>query len=634
MTICKLTIPFFSVLLVLGLITGHMVAVAFADPVAEATWKPTAARVIYTGDPDGQRYRVLPRVVRLLDGTLIAQMERGSHKRTPIFIRSTDGAKTWSKPYPGVMAKEIDVVSHMGVLLDGRLVAVSGGDVEMRLAYSSDQGKTWTAGNQIDHLPMSSAAAGEGRILQLNDGTLVIPLFGYLPEVPGGLSAGVVRSSDYGATWSLSVIGRANPEESKYFSETTVANLNDGTLVALMRPGLTRSVSTDGGKTWSVPVASGLGGTHCSLVQLADGVLLCGYHRPIQLALSADGGKSWYAKMLWSMEEPLSNWGWYTDVAMVDDNTAVALVKEFPASHIVRGCLLHRQPTAGSRLSPNEPWTRPGRRTGEQIVGPDGDTLVWVPAGKFMMGSKEGGSHELPIHEVQMDGFWIGQKEVTNAQYRAYRLSQGQIFRPDSTQGDNHPVVYVTWKDAVAYCEHYGLSLPTEAQWEYAARGPQSLRYPWGNEWDAKRRSANPTGQKCCWEDNRGPLHRTFPVGSFPLGVSWCGALDMAGNVWEWCADWYGKDYYKRSPSRNPQGPSKGDAHVLRGGSFASYDSGLGSYRSAYRYYRAPDDRLPISSDWGDRYRGFRVARSVKVHQSADQEGSGLKKEHKLKTRE
>jgi len=77
--------------------------------------------------------------------------------------------------------------------------------------------------------------------------------------------------------------------------------------------------------------------------------------------------------MLWSLEEPLSNWGWYTDVAMVDDNTALALVKEFPASHIVRGCLLHRQPTAGTQPSSDRPWERPGRRAGEQIVGPDGD---------------------------------------------------------------------------------------------------------------------------------------------------------------------------------------------------------------------------------------------------------------------
>lgn len=85
---------------------------------------------------------------------------------------------------------------------------------------------------------------------------------------------------------------------------------------------------------------------------------------------------------------------------------------------------------------------------------------MWVPSGKFMMGSNEGGSDQQPVHEVEIDGFWIGQREVTNAQYRAFRLAEGRIFRPDNTQGDDHPVVYMTGQDAVAYCAHYGLSLP------------------------------------------------------------------------------------------------------------------------------------------------------------------------------
>ena len=591
------TITVLSVLSLLRFSDGYLGPVAFAASVEEAAWKPTEARVIYEGDPNGTRYRVLPRVVRLLDGTLIAQMERGSHQRTPIFIRSTDGAKTWSKPYAGVMAEEIDVVSHMGVLQDGRLVAVSEGDI-WRLAYSGDQGKTWTAGNEIDHSPMVSAATGEGRVLQLDDGTLLIPLFGYLPQVPNQLSSGVVRSNDNGASWSLSVIGRANPKQSIFFSETTVAEMIDGTLVALMRPGLTRSVSTDGGKTWSDPVASGLAGTHCSLAPLPDGVLLCGYHRPPQLSLSADGGRTWYKNMLWSMEEPLANWGWYTDVEVIDDTTAVALVKHYPAPHIVRACRLHRQPTATVQTPSDPPWKRPGRHAGEQITGPDEGTLVWVPSGKFMMGSNEGGSDQQPVHEVEMDGFWIGQCEVTNAQYRDFWRAKGRTFRPDSTQGENHPVVYVTWQDAVDYCEHYGLNLPTEAQWEYAARGPQNLRFPWGNDWDPR---------KCCSDDNRGPHDRTFPVGSFPNGVSPCGALDMTGNVWEWCADWYGKDYYQQAPRKNPPGPDHGSGHVLRGGSWGH----VFAHRSADRYFLKPDQRLPGWSDWASRYCGFRVVVSL-----------------------
>ena len=374
----------------------------------------------------------------------------------------------------------------------------------MRLIYSSDHGKTWEMGNKIDYSPMIGAWTWTGeQILELDDGTVLVPISGYFSteETKGGwLSSGVVRSSDNGATWSLSVIGRAEPDKKIYYSEPSVAKLDDGTLVALLRPNLPQSVSTDGGKTWSSPVATGLKGTHCSLIQLPDGVLLCGYHRPPQLALSADNGKTWYANLLWKMEEPLANWGWYSSVEVVDENTAVALINDIPRFHIVRSCLLRRQPTAKAK-GDQQPWKKPGNRKGQEIVGPDGGTLVWVPGGKFMMGSNDGEIDEKPVHEVQLDGFWIGKFEVSNALYRDYWREKGRTFRPDNSRGENHPVVYVTWQDVVDYCKHYGLSLPTEAQWEYAARGPQSLRYPWGNEWDTL---------KCCHDDNRGPGDRTF----------------------------------------------------------------------------------------------------------------------------
>jgi len=220
-----------------------------------------------------------------------------------------------------------------------------------------------------------------------------------------------------------------------------------------------------------------------------------------------------------------------------------------------------------------------GREAGEEIVGPDGGTYVWVPAGEFMMGSDKY-DDEKPVHEVQVTkGFWLGKHEVTNAQYGAFCKATGRRFPSESGQGDDHPVVYVDWEDATAYCEHYGLRLPTEAEWEYGARGSEGRTYPWGDEWDA---------QKCCSGDNRGPGGRTFPVGSFAASGSWCGALDMAGNVWEWCSDWYDEDYYQSSPSSDPSGPTAGGARVLRGGGWFSYAYGC---RSALRRRDTPSER-------------------------------------------
>ena len=220
----------------------------------------------------------------------------------------------------------------------------------------------------------------------------------------------------------------------------------------------------------------------------------------------------------------------------------------------------------------------------------DGATMVGVPGGTFIMGSIDGVgySNEQPAHQVTLSGYWIYKYEVTVAQYRVFctATSRGLPRFPQpitdwglssnlSWQGtgwteaaiQEHPIVNVTWYDCVAYATWAGVSLPTEAQWEYAARGPQERNYPWGgiatsidnnNGWDQT---------KCANGDNSYDIGKsTWPVGSFSAGVSWCGAQDMSGNVWEWCNDWYSS--YSSTTVTNPTGPTLGKNRVLRGGSW------------------------------------------------------------------
>jgi len=329
--------------------------------VQEVEWKPTKPRLIYQGPPASQeeRYHVVPCLVRMLDGTLVALVVPGGDR--PVFIQSTDGGKTWSKPYVGILQDGVRTISTLGVRRDGRLMAVS--EKPLRLAYSRDQGRNWTAGKAIDASRLANAWVWTGgRLLELDDGTLVVPVAGYLE--PKWLSSAVLLSSDEGATWSFSIIGHGNPGNMMIFSEPAVAKLDNGGLVGLLRTedrvsdiipgeprgertGLCRVNSWDGGRTWSSPVET-LPGSHGSVVQLPDNVLLCGYHRPPRLALSSDAGRSWYANMLWPIEKPKSNWGWYTIVEMVDETTAIALIKDMKPYNTIRACLLHRQLRIGS----------------------------------------------------------------------------------------------------------------------------------------------------------------------------------------------------------------------------------------------------------------------------------------------
>jgi formylglycine-generating enzyme required for sulfatase activity/predicted Ser/Thr protein kinase len=253
------------------------------------------------------------------------------------------------------------------------------------------------------------------------------------------------------------------------------------------------------------------------------------------------------------------------------------------------------------RLTPlvHDTWTRPV----------DGMMMVYVPAGEFLMGSTEGDDDERPVHTVTLDAFWIDQTEVTNAQYRGCveagdcePPSRRKSYTRDEYYGnsayDDYPVIHVNWYEARTYCEWAEAHLPTEAEWEYAARGPQGFVYPWGDDFDGTR--LNYCDANCerhlTDEDVDDGYADTAPVGNYPSGSSWCGALDMAGNVREWVADWYGD--YTSERQVNPTGPSSGVYRGLRGGSWLD----LQNYaRCACRFWDHPD--------YWYVYAGFRCAR-------------------------
>jgi formylglycine-generating enzyme required for sulfatase activity len=184
--------------------------------------------------------------------------------------------------------------------------------------------------------------------------------------------------------------------------------------------------------------------------------------------------------------------------------------------------------------------------------------LVYIPAGAFEMGSEDGYVDEVPVHTVYLDAFWMDQTEVTYAQFNQF-LAEGSYNANPCGDGDDHPVACVNWFDAQAYCEWAGRRLPTEAEWEKAARGGLiGKKYPWGDEAPVcTAGTQNGTQYYPCGDG-------TVPVKTF--AANGYGLFDMAGNVWVWVMDWYQSNYYASSPTNNPQGPSSGDTRVLRGG--------------------------------------------------------------------
>ena len=215
--------------------------------------------------------------------------------------------------------------------------------------------------------------------------------------------------------------------------------------------------------------------------------------------------------------------------------------------------------------------------------------LVYVPEGEFLMGSADSDrlaiANEKPQRVVYLDAFWMDRTEVTNAMY-ARCVGAGVCVKPWNTMAQtggsyydnplyaNYPVAHVSWQDANTYCRWAGRRLPTEAEWEKAARGMDGRLYPWGNR--------TPSGLLLNFDSFSGDF---VEVGQFPGGSSPYGALDMAGNAWEWVADWYAADYYATGPARNPPGPSAGENRVLRGG---GWDSGANVVRAALRFWGSP----------------------------------------------
>lgn len=230
------------------------------------------------------------------------------------------------------------------------------------------------------------------------------------------------------------------------------------------------------------------------------------------------------------------------------------------------------------------PTLTPTLGIGSTMIGEDGIVLVYVPAGEFLMGNDDKEADERPEHQVFLDAYWIDQTEITNAMYAKCVLEKKcelPLKLSSKTRGDyysnnnfsNFPVNYINWQMAKNYCQWAGRDLPTEAQWEKAARGDGGAEFPWGN---AKITPALLNYQ------NSG-IGDTTEVGSYPNGVSQYGAFDMAGNVYEWVNDWYDATYYKISPLSNPLGPVSGQYKVARGGAwgFAS-DYARSSYRNFF----------------------------------------------------
>jgi serine/threonine-protein kinase len=238
----------------------------------------------------------------------------------------------------------------------------------------------------------------------------------------------------------------------------------------------------------------------------------------------------------------------------------------------------------------------PGELPGEYLHAPDGSVLVWVPPGRFDMGRATEAfltPDDAPVHPVTLRGYFIGKHEVTWRQVQAWLLegitaADALVSTAAGAQPDL-PAHSLSWHEAQDYCRWAGLRLPTEAEWERAARGLDGRLFPWGDQPDLTRANGAAEGDG---------FPGLAPVGSYPTGASPVGCLDMAGNVAEWTQDWFGP--YSADPQTDPRGPDSGDERVARGGTFRGERGHPGALSTTFRLHAPPDGR-------GDLI-GFRVA--------------------------
>lgn len=236
-----------------------------------------------------------------------------------------------------------------------------------------------------------------------------------------------------------------------------------------------------------------------------------------------------------------------------------------------------------------------------EIIGKDGAPMVQVSAGEFIMGSDKGDEDEAPTHRVSLHAFYIDKFEVTNGRFAKYveaiqsEPPWGFADKDTPVTHADRPVRWVNWMDAMGYCLWIGKRLPTEAEWEKAARGTDERMYPWGND--------PPTPVHAVYGLKEGGAETVSVIGNHHMGQSPYGVQDLAGNLYEWVMDWYDADYYSNfinSPAINPRGPSEGTAKVQRGGSYINTPYRL---RTSFRTKGDPAEQDPNV--------GFRCAQDV-----------------------
>jgi formylglycine-generating enzyme required for sulfatase activity len=230
-----------------------------------------------------------------------------------------------------------------------------------------------------------------------------------------------------------------------------------------------------------------------------------------------------------------------------------------------------------------------GKRDGDYRWRKDGSIMVYVPPGPFAMGNDKSEIFERPAHTVELDGFYIDKYELSWRQWKAsglpYLVARDDrlqvVQAPDWGIHDGQPVVNVSWIDAKSYAAWAGKRLPTEAEWEKAARGTDGREYPWGNE--------PITNERAIWLEHPISEISTAPINCCPDGASPYGAVNMAGNVWEWCEDSYSPGYYAESPRKNPLNQKGGNVKIVRGGAMQLNAKFLHTYS---RYWLTDVDRI------------------------------------------